>query len=384
MPDTATRPTLLVVDDTPENLTLLGELLRPHYRVRIASSGERALKAAHTEPRPDLILLDVMMPGMDGYDVLKRLRADAATADIPIIFVTALDADEDEEHGLQLGGADYVTKPVRPAILLARVRAQLDLKVYRDWLKDQNLALEREVERRMRENEAVKDVSLHALALLAEARDSETGNHLHRTRAYVDVLARALQRTGQYPELDDRQRRMITKAAPLHDIGKVGIPDDILRKPGKLTAAEYDIMKSHPAIGDEALHTAIDRVLDDAGWSTEGRLSTQVLEFLDIARQIVRGHHEKWDGSGYPAGLVGEAIPLPARLMALADVYDALTCRRVYKPPFAIEAVDRILREGRGTHFDPAVVDAYFTVHDEFLEIAHRYADQADATAPIL
>lgn len=367
-------PTVLVVDDTRENLAVIGGLLQPHYRVLVANSGERALQLARSSPLPDLILLDVMMPELDGYAVLERLRAEPSTREIPVIFVTAMGADEDEERGLQLGAVDYIAKPIRPAILLARVATQLELKQARDWLADQNSYLESEVARRLRENELIKNVSLNALALLAEKRDNETGNHLYRTQAYIVAL---MQQVAQQPrfavELSEAQQQLIAKAAPLHDIGKVGVPDRILLKPGKLTAAEFAIMQTHSAIGGDAIDEAIQRV----GASEPALASSAPLAFLEAARQIARHHHEKWDGSGYPDGLAGEDIPLPARLMAVADVFDALTCRRHYKEAFSQERAVEILTAGRGSHFDPALIDAFLAIETEFADIARRYADQA-------
>ena len=371
---------VLVVDDTRENLMVIGDLLSPLYRVRIANSGLRALKAVGTLPRPDLILLDVMMPDLDGYEVLKAIRSDPATADIPVIFVTAMGADEDEEHGLELGAVDYVTKPIRPAILLARVHAQLELKQARDWLKGQNGFLEAEIARRMVENEMIKDVSLNALALLAEKRDNETGNHLHRTQAYIEALMQHLQQHPRFAAaLEPRQQQAIAKAAPLHDIGKVGIPDAILLKPGKLTVDEFEIMKTHAAIGGEAIADAIARVTGIAGAVVCDAVSAtdpdSALSFLFIARQIAIGHHEKWDGSGYPLGLSGDSIPVSARLMALADVFDALISKRHYKSAFALDDVVEIIVQGRGRHFDPDIVDAFLALKDDFVTIAGRYTD---------
>jgi putative two-component system response regulator len=367
--------TILVVDDMPENLEVIGGLLQPHYAVRVANSGERALRAAQTEPRPHLILLDIMMPDMDGYAVLAALRESPATRDIPVIFVTAMSGDENEQFGLDLGAVDYVTKPLRPAILLSRVRNHLELKFARDKLQDWNGSLQREVERRMRENEMVKDVSLHALATLAEARDRDTGNHIVRTRFYVEALGRHLLRCGLYTEeLGDGRLDHIVRAAPLHDIGKVGIPDYILHKPGKLTADEFEIMKGHARIGAEAIAEAIRRVSREPGCDeAQGR---DALAFLHMAQEIAGAHHEKWDGSGYPLGLRGTAIPLSARLMALADVFDALSHARVYKESFSVEKVDSILLAGRGAHFDPALVDAYGSIRDELYSLCARYPDQ--------
>ena len=370
---------ILVVDDAKENLTVIGELLEPHYRVRLALSGERALKVAQSEPRPDLILLDVMMPEMDGYQVLKELRRLPATRDIPVIFVTAMDATEDEEKGLHLGAVDYVTKPIRPAILLARVETHLELKQARDWLNDQNAYLEAEVGHRMKENELIKDVSLHALAMLAEKRDNETGNHLHRTRGYMEALMAHLKGHPRFRDyLDDRLRLLIAKATPLHDIGKVGIPDQILLKPGRLTPEEFEVMKHHSRIGADAIEVAIRHVLGDKGELPDPGQVDSPLAFLEVARQIALYHHEKWDGSGYPSGLAGGDIPVCARLMALADVFDALTCRRHYKEPFPADKVQAIILEGRGKHFDPDVVDAFFELKDQFLAIAQRYPDATE------
>ncbi len=374
--------TVLVVDDTGENLSIIGQLLRPHYRVRVANSGAHALVAAASEPRPDLILLDVMMPEMDGHEVLRRLRAQPSTADIPVIFVTALDADEDEEVGLSLGAVDYVTKPIKPALLLARVKAQLELKRARDWLSNKNAELDAEVHRRMLENELIKEVSLHALALLAEKRDNETGNHLHRTQSYVSVLIRALRRHPRFEAAlaNPMDCQRMVHAAPLHDIGKVGIPDAILLKPGKLTPDEFEIMKTHAAIGRQALADAIDRVRHRLPFG--GIDSDTSLAFLATAQDIAGGHHEKWDGSGYPQGLAGDAIPLAARLMAVADVFDALMSRRHYKEAFPLEQVLEIMREGRGRHFDPDIADAFLQSVDEFVAISRRFADHEAEQAP--
>jgi putative two-component system response regulator len=370
---------VLVVDDAKENLTVIGELLEPRYRVRLALSGERALKVAQSEPRPDLILLDVMMPEMDGYEVLAQLRQIPATRDIPVIFVTAMDATEDEERGLHMGAVDYVTKPIRPAILLARVETHLELKQARDWLEDQNGYLEAEVSRRMRENELIKDVSLNALAMLAEKRDNETGNHLNRTRGYMEALMAHLKAHPRFCDyLQDRLRLLIAKATPLHDIGKVGIPDQILLKPGRLTTEEFEVMKHHSQIGADAIEEAIRHVVGERADLPDLLQADSPLAFLEVARQIALYHHEKWDGSGYPAALAGDDIPICARLMALADVFDALTCRRHYKEPFPADKVQAIILEGRGKHFDPDIVDAFFELKDQFIAIAQRYPDATE------
>ena len=373
--------TVLLVDDAKENLTTIGQILRPFYHVRVANSGLRALQAVRTEPRPDLILLDVMMPMIDGYQVLQSLRAQTDLHDIPVIFVTALDADDDEEHGLSLGAVDYVTKPVKPALLLARVHAQIELKHARDRLANQNAFLDAEVRRRMSENELIKDLSLFALATLAEKRDNETGNHLRRTQAYVEVLMEHLLTHPRFARAlaDPDQRQRIAKAAPLHDIGKVGIPDAILLKPGKLTPEEFEIMKTHASIGAEAIAEAISHAKEMESQSSAKADNALSLEFLETAQEIAGGHHEKWNGSGYPRGLAGDDIPLSARLMALADVFDALISRRHYKNAFPIDRALQIIGEGRGQHFDPDVVDAFMAQVDRFTAIAYRYVDADEA-----
>jgi putative two-component system response regulator len=360
--------TLLIVDDEPANLAVLTRVLQPHYRVRAANSGERALQVAQSSPRPDLILLDVMMPGMDGYAVLSRLREMPQTHDTPVIFVTALDDDANEEHGLRLGAVDYIAKPIKPPIVLARVAAHLELKMARDRLADENVWLEAEVARRLSENLLIQDASIHALAYLAETRDPETGNHIQRTQQYVHALAWELSDHPRFAsQLDGHAIWLLTKSAPLHDIGKVGIPDHILLKPGRLTDEEMAIMKTHAQLGAEAIEKA-------------ERAVARPLKFLATAKIIAHWHHEKWDGSGYPDGLKGDAIPVPARLMALADVFDALISKRVYKPALPPDAAREIIHAGSGTHFDPDVVAAFDACYEDCVAIAKRYSDNEAAT----
>ncbi|MBL8463216.1 two-component system response regulator [Thauera sp.] len=372
--DSSTRSTVLIVDDTPENLTILGETLRPHYRVRAAISGERALHAVTIGTLPDVILLDVMMPDMDGYQVLQALKADAATRDIPVIFVTAMDSVEGETHGLALGAVDYITKPFNPDIVLARVRTHIELAKARERLHDENAWLEREVARRTNENALIRDLSLSALACLAEVRDIETGHHILRTQSFVELLAHHLAGHPDYREaLAGERLEIIVRSAPLHDIGKVGIPDSILLKPGRLTSAEFEIMKKHPVIGADAITRAMAQAANSR--SGDGALPGGAFAFMETAREIALSHHEKWDGSGYPAGLQGRQIPVSARLMALADVFDALSSRRVYKEPLAPEDVTRIIVAERGRHFDPVIVDAFLELRPAFAEVAQRFAE---------
>ncbi len=368
--DFSTKPVVLIVDDTPENLTILNGLLKDGHRTKVANSGERALKLAVAEPKPDLVLLDIMMPGMDGYEVCRRLKADAATREIPVIFLTAKTQVEDESRGFEVGCVDYITKPISPPIVLARVRTHLALKAAADFLRDKNEYLAAEVARRIKQISIVQDVTIMAMASLAETRDNETGNHIRRTQHYIRALALELRKQPKFAAaLDDAAVELLFKSAPLHDIGKVGVPDAILLKPGKLTPEEFEVMKAHPALGRDAI-LAAEKLLDEP------------VSFLQYAREIAYFHQEKWDGSGYPEGVAREAIPLSARLMAVADVYDALISRRVYKPPFPHEKAVEIIREGRGKHFDPDVVDAFLAIHEACHAIAMRYADsEADVHA---
>jgi len=357
------RQTILVVDDTPDNIALLSTLLKDRYKVRAANNGERALAIAAGQPRPDLILLDIMMPGMDGYEVCERLKIDPHTADIPVIFLTAKVQVEDEEFGLRLGAVDYITKPISPPIVLARVETHLTLKRARQFLQDRNAYLEAEVWRRSREVMAIQEVTIMAMASLAETRDNATGNHIRRTQHYVRVLAQHLRHHPRFAAaLNDETIELLFKSAPLHDIGKVGIPDRILLKPGRLTPDEFEIMKTHAALGRDAI-AAAERCLDTPD------------SFLRFAREIAYSHQEKWDGSGYPEGLWGEQIPLSARLMVVADVYDALISRRIYKPALPHEQAVAMIREGRDRHFDPDIVDAFLECAEQFRTIAARFAD---------
>ncbi len=357
------KPTVLIVDDTPDNLTLLADLLKVLYRVKAARDGDKALQIAGSEDKPDLILLDVMMPGLSGFDVCRQLKAQPHTRDIPVIFLTTQGAIEDELRGLELGAVDYITKPINPPTVLLRVDNHLKIKAAADFLRDQNDFLEQEVARRTQEVIAIQDVTIQALASLAETRDNETGNHIRRTQHYVQALAEQLKDHPRFAaELDANTRRLLYKSAPLHDIGKIGIPDSILLKPGRLTMEEFEVMKTHTTLGRDALERA------------EDQLGVEV-PFLRLAKEIAYGHQEKWDGSGYPEGRAGDQIPLSARLMAVADVYDALISRRVYKPGISHEDAVALISEERGRHFDPDVVDAFLAIKDQFQAIAERYAD---------
>ena len=355
--------TILVVDDTPDNLMLMADLLKDRYRVKAANSGETALRVLQNNPLPDLILLDIMMPGLSGHEVARQLQQDLRTRDIPIIFLTALASMENEIQGLELGAVDYITKPISPPLVLARVQTQLKIKAAADFLRDQKDFLEQEVQRRTREVVAIQDVTIQAMASLAETRDNETGNHIRRTQHYVRLLAELLRDHPRFnPFLNDDSIRQLFRSAPLHDIGKIGIPDHILLKPGRFTPEEFEIMKTHTTLGRDAIQRA------------EDQLGVSV-DFLRVAKEIAYSHQEKWDGSGYPQGLVGEDIPVSARLMAVAGVYDALISQRVYKAGMPHEQALEIIRQGRAIHFDPDICDVFLANAEQFHVIAKRFSD---------
>jgi putative two-component system response regulator len=362
--DISGKASILVVDDTPDNLTLMSGLLKDDYKVKVANGGEKAIKIAMSDSPPDLILLDIMMPEVDGYEVCKRLKAEAKTRHIPVIFLTAKTEVADETLGLELGAVDYITKPVSPPIVLARVKTHLAMKRMQDFLRDKNNFLEAEVTKRTAEVTAIQDVTIHAMASLAETRDSDTGNHIRRTQQYVKLLAEKLRANSRFSHFldDDKTLEMLLKSAPLHDIGKVGVPDRILLKPGRFEPEEFEIMKTHCALGRDAILQA------------EHELGIEV-PFLKLAKEIAYYHQEKWDGSGYPEGLSGDDIPISARLMAVADVYDALISRRVYKTGMPHEKAVQIISQSAGSHFDPDIVDAFMELKDEFKAIADRFAD---------
>ncbi len=362
--------TILIVDDTRESLALLTDVLRPLHRVRAVTSGHRALQLATSWPHPDLILLDVTLPEMSGYEVMRRLRDNRATEDIPVIFVSPRESDDDEAKGLALGAVDYINKPIKPAIVVARIATHLELKAARELLRDSSRRLSEELSRQAADQHRIRDLSLCALARLTEIRDPETGHHLRRTQGYVFELAEKLRAHPRFATfLTPAHIELLVKSAPLHDIGKVGIPDSILLKPGRLTPDEWRIMQSHSRLG----YLAIEQAERDA---------RRPIDFLGMAKEIALHHHEKWDGSGYPEGLAGEAIPISARLMALADVFDALIFQRVYKGALPLENALEIIRQGRGTHFDPDVVDVFFQCVDEFIAIAARHRETHAETVP--
>lgn len=342
----AIKQTILIVDDTPENIDLLTEVLGPHYLTKVALNGEKALKIMSGDAKPDLILLDIMMPGISGYDVCQRLKRNSDTRGIPIIFVTAMNEMEDEKRGLELGAVDYITKPISPSIVLARVRTHLALY-------DQTRELERLVDLRTAELVKTRRQIIRRLGRAAEFKDNETGNHVIRMSHYSRLTAEAVGMSAAAVDV-------LYNAAPMHDVGKIGIPDNVLLKPGKLDEVEWEIMRQHPLMGAEIIGDHKD-------------------ELLQAARSVALTHHEKWDGSGYPNGLKGEEIPIFARIVAIADVFDALTSARPYKKAWTVEAALQMIDEGAGRHFDPGLMRPFKAALPEMLKIRERYAEEHGA-----
>lgn len=336
------QATILVVDDTPNNIAVLTEILRGDYRVLAAINGEQALKIARGESPPDLILLDVMMPGMSGHEVCQRLKAESSTRKIPVIFVTAMNQVEDEAQGFLLGAVDYITKPVSPPIVKARVKTHLALY-------DQNRELERMVRERTAELHHTRLEIIKRLGRAGEFRDNETGMHVVRVAHFCRLL-------GEAARMNEEDVDLLFNAAPMHDIGKIGIRDHVLLKPGKLDDGEIKIMRQHVPFGAEIIGEHADRL-------------------LAMARLIALTHHEKWDGTGYHRGLKGEEIPLVGRITSIADVFDALTSVRPYKNAWPVEDAIKLLQREAGTSFDPSLVPKFVALLPQILEIREKYSD---------
>ena len=354
------RKTIFVVDDDVTNLTVGKSALSGHYDVFTLNSGARLLKMLENK-LPDLILLDINMPEMDGYETIGLLKENARTAQVPVIFLTALDSEEVEYKGLSLGAIDYITKPFSPALLLKRIEVHLLVESQRQELVKYNKNLEHMVEEKVKTVIELKNVVLKTMAELVEYRDEETGGHIDRTQGYVKALIDALHENKHYlDDMADWDEHLVVQSSQLHDVGKIFIRDDILLKPGKLTPEEFENMKTHTTLGANVIQTLIESTSDSA--------------FLAHAQRFAVAHHEKWDGSGYPCGLAGENIPLEGRLMAIADVYDALTTMRPYKSAFSHDTAKSIIAEGRGAHFDPILTDMFLLNEKLFEEIAIKFA----------
>jgi len=336
------KQTILLVDDTPENIDVLSGVLRDDYKLKVALDGKKALKIAFGKSKPDMILLDVMMPEIDGYEVCRRLKQEPSTASIPVIFITAKSQEGDEKLGLDLGAVDYITKPISAPIVLARVKTQLALY-------DQNRILELKVKERTLELEKTRFEIIRRLGRAAEFKDNETGLHVIRMSHYSRLIAQALNMGETWVDL-------VFNAAPMHDIGKIGIPDKILLKPAKLDDDEWTIMRKHPEIGAAIIgdHSSV---------------------LLRMARDIALCHHEKWNGTGYPLGTNGENIMLAGRVVAIADVFDALTTKRPYKKAWTVEDAVALIQKEAGTHFDPNLVKIFIEVLPEILKIKAQYEE---------
>lgn len=337
------KATILVVDDTPENIDVLTGILRQEYKIKAALNGQLALKIASGPQKPDLILLDVMMPEIDGHQVCRLLKSNPETAQIPVIFVTAKTEITDEKVGFELGAVDYITKPVSPPIVLARVKTHLALY-------DQSRHLEKLVQQRTQELNETRVEIIRRLGRAAEFKDNETGMHVIRMSWFSRFLAEQIGKPDDWCEL-------LYNAAPMHDIGKIGIPDRVLLKPGKLDAEEWQIMQKHAEYGAEII-------------------GEHPSPLLQLAKEVAITHHEKWDGSGYPNGLKGENIPLAARIVAIADVFDALTSERPYKKAWTEDDAISLLQKEAGSHFDPNLVAPFIECLPRIREIQARYKDE--------
>ena len=343
---------ILVVDDVPANLTLLAGMLKEKgHRVRPVPSGKLALKAVEHEP-PDLILLDITMPEMDGFEVCRRLKQDTRFQEIPIIFISALTETLDKVTAFSSGGVDYVTKPFQFDEVEARVETHLKLHRYQSRLEEL-------VKEQVKEISDSQVSTIFALSKLTESRDKSTGKHLERVQIYCRLLAEKLSREEPYNSvIADTFINNIFNASPLHDIGKVAIPDHVLLKPGRLAAEEFEIMKTHSLIGAATMEAVNEIYRNNA--------------FISMGISIARAHHERWDGTGYPNGLKEEEIPLAARIMAIADVYDALRSKRCYKGAFSREQSSEIIKDGSGTQFDPSLVKAFLEMEESFDRIGRE------------
>lgn len=358
-----TSGNIMIVDDTPQNLRLLCDMLKSRgYSVRPAPSGKIALHAAAEDP-PDLILLDINMPDMDGYEVCRRLKEDERLREIPVLFISALYEIEDKVRAFNAGGLDYVAKPFQFEEVDARVKTHLELRRLQVELKKHNLHLKALVTEQVKEISDSQMATIYALAKLAEKRDDDTGKHIDRVRAVSEALAIELRGNNEHPGvIDEKYIENLYRASPLHDVGKVGVPDAILLKPGKLTPDEFEIIKTHTVIGAETLE-AVKKQYANNG-------------FINTGIEIARSHHERWDGAGYPDGLAGEAIPLSARLVTVADVYEALRSVRCYKPAFSHEKSRDIILEGSGSQFAPSVVRAFQNAEDHLVELYESLQDE--------
>ncbi len=351
---------IMVVDDNITNLNIARKALESLYDVILIPSGEKAVSILE-RLTPQLILLDIEMPGLSGFEVIEQIKKLPPPASkIPVIFVTGRNDATSEFDGLNLGAVDYIIKPFSVPLLQKRVELHLKLADQQKQLKDYSTNLEKMVEAKIRENTELQYSIVHVLADMVEKRDGTTGEHLLRTRSFIELLTASCVEESIYPELQNVDPGLYAHASQMHDVGKISIPDSILLKPGKLTPEEYEVIKTHTVIGSKALTHASDNVADTI--------------FLELSSMFALTHHEKWDGTGYPNSLAGEDIPLIGRLMAIVDVYDAITSERPYKKAFSHEEAVDIITKDSGTHFDPKIVEVFVKISDQFKEISDTYA----------
>ena len=363
---------LMIVDDEPINIKVLRKHLQVAGYSRFATTSDAmsVLGSIRKSP-PDALLLDVMMPDINGLDILRQIRGDASLGYFPILILTASDSDETRMQALELGATDFLGKPANSSELVARVRNALLVKAHHDHLKSYSKELENQVRRRTAELAASRLELIHCLARAAEYRDNETGHHVMRVGRYAGTIARKL-------GLDENLVELIEHAAPLHDMGKIGIPDAILLKPGKLTPEEYEVMQNHSVYGKRTFQPMSNdewRAFQNHTFLGEMIMGVDSSPLINMAAKIALTHHEKWDGSGYPLGLAGEEIPLPGRITCVADVFDALSSRRPYKPSWPLDRCFATMELGRGTHFDPSVLDAFIACREEIVQIRMKFAD---------
>ena len=353
------KANILMVEDVPCNIDMLLNVLKDDYRVLVATTGEGARQLLKKQS-VDLILMDINLPDTNGIHLISDIRSQETSDHTPVIFVSGNDDSMVKTKCFEIGASDYVTKPYNAVEIRARIKHHLKVVETQRLVANQKNILEEMVRTKTEEVLLTRDAAINAVSSLVETRDSETCGHINRTKNYVLIIAETLKRMGKYPKLLTTEYiTEIEKASPLHDIGKIGIPDHVLLKPGKLTDDEFEIIKQHPMIGYKALSSAKKEL---------GKSS-----FFDVACDIALYHHEKWNGKGYPEGLIGNEIPLAARIMTLADVYDALISDRVYKKGFDHKTSKQIILDGKGEHFDPDIVDAFQISERLFEKIAFQY-----------
>jgi len=352
MDNSAGMPQILIIDDSRDIVDVLSSILQSDFHTLSATTGIVGLDLA-IQNNPDIILLDIMLPDMSGYDVCQKLKSNPTTHNIPVIFMTGLSDYKNEAKGLEIGAVDYITKPFNIDLTRRRILNHLELKLYRD-------SLEKLVEDKISEVELIKNKIIECISSLAEFRSSETGSHIQRCKIFINILCKSLKNNPKYSDiLTDSYIKLVSHVSPMHDIGKIIIPDNILMKPGVLTEAEFVIVKMHTIHGEKIITDIIGDKLKEN-------------QYLNVAKQMALTHHEKWDGTGYPNGLSGLNIPLPGRLMAIVDVFEALISKRVYKDPILPEIAINILENESGTAFDPELIEAFSNAKIKFLEIIQK------------